>query len=312
MDNHRSTRRQFLATGAATVTATTIGVFTAVSQVPAVKTITHGEFSVSILSDGHLSIPTRNLARNATEADIKASIGGGGDMVLPPCNVTLVRTPSETILIDVGAGPHYMPGAGKLAENMDTAGIDRTSITKVVITHAHPDHLWGVLDDFDDAPFLSNASFLMSRPEFEFWMAADAASRLPVDRQNFAAAAKRNLARIRDKLQLIEPGAEIASGIRAIDTSGHTAGHISVEIVSGNETALVLGDALMHPIISFAHPEWSPAADHHDPERAVAVSKSLLARLASDRSLAIGFHLPFPGLGRVEAHGLAYRYISTT
>jgi len=312
MDYQRSTRRQFLATSAATVAATIIGVCKAVSQIPAVKTFTHGEFSMAIISDGHLTIPTRNLARNATEADIKASIGGGGDMVLPPCNVTLVRTPSETILIDVGAGPHYMPGAGKLAENMETAGIDRTSITKVVITHAHPDHLWGVLDDFDDAPFFSNASYLVSRPEFEFWMAADAASRLPVDRANFAAAAKRNLARIRDKLQFIEPGAEIASGIRAIDTSGHTAGHISVEIVSDNETALVLGDALMHPIISFAHPEWSPAADHHDPERAVAVRKSLLARLASDRSLAIGFHLPFPGLGRVEAHGLAYRYISTT
>lgn len=107
---------------------------------------------------------------------------------------------------------------------------------------------------------------------------------------------------------MIEPGVEIAGGVRAIDT----AGHISVEIVSGNEMALVLGDALMHPIISFAHPEWNPTADHHDPNRAMVLRKSLLARLAFDRTLAIGFHLPFPGLGRVEAHGLAYRYISAT
>jgi glyoxylase-like metal-dependent hydrolase (beta-lactamase superfamily II) len=71
----------------------------------------------------------------------------------------------------------------------------------------------------------------------------------------------------------------------------------------------VLADALMHPIISFAHPEWSPAADHHDPDRAIAARKRLLGRLASDHSLAIGFHLPFPGIGRVEMDGSAYRFV---
>jgi glyoxylase-like metal-dependent hydrolase (beta-lactamase superfamily II) len=108
---------------------------------------------------------------------------------------------------------------------------------------------------------------------------------------------------------MIAPGADIARGIRAIDTAGHTAGHISVEIASGNEIALVLADALVHPIISFAHPEWSPAADHHDPDRAIAARKRLLSRLASDHSLAIGFHLPFPGIGWVEMDGSAYRFV---
>jgi glyoxylase-like metal-dependent hydrolase (beta-lactamase superfamily II) len=224
-------------------------------------------------------------------------------------HITLVRTPDETILIDVGAGPHYMPGAGKLADNMDRAGIDRKSVTKVVLTHAHPDHLWGLLDDFDDTPLFPNASYVMSSAEFEFWMAEDVAARLPEDRRNFAPTARRNLTSIRNRLQLIAPGADIASGIRAIDTAGHTAGHIAVEIISGNETALVLADALMHPIISFAHSEWRPAADHHDPDRAIATRKHLLGRLAADKSLAIGFHLPFPGIGRVEIDGLAYRFV---
>jgi glyoxylase-like metal-dependent hydrolase (beta-lactamase superfamily II) len=97
------------------------------------------------LSDGHLTVPTRFLARNASEAEIASAIGVGAATVTPPCNVTLVRTPSETILIDVGSGPHYMPGAGKLAES-----IDRHSISKIVLSHAHPDHLWGLLDDFND------------------------------------------------------------------------------------------------------------------------------------------------------------------
>jgi glyoxylase-like metal-dependent hydrolase (beta-lactamase superfamily II) len=112
-----------------------------------------------------------------------------------------------------------------------------------------------------------HASYVLPEAEWNFWMAEDVASRLPADRQNFAPGAKRNLSHIKDKLQLIAPGAEIVSGVRAIDTSGHTPGHISLEIASGNEALLVLADALTHPIISFAHPEWRPAADHYDPDR---------------------------------------------
>ena len=306
---NNANRRQFLKGTAATVAATSIGVSKAFPATSLVKTISHGEFSITVLSDGQLTIPTRFLARNVGDADIKTAIGLTGDLVTPPCNITLVRTPGETILIDVGAGPHYMPGAGKLADNLEAAGIDRKSITKVVLTHAHPDHLWGLLDDFDYTLMFPNASYIMSTAEFEFWMAEDVAARLPGDRRNFAPGAQRNLTSVRDKLYMIAPGADIARGIRAIDTAGHTAGHISVEIASGNEIALVLADALIHPIISFAHPEWSPAADHHDPDRAIAARKRLLSRLASDHSLAIGFHLPFPGTGRVEMDGSAYRFV---
>ena len=312
MHSKDATRRQLLRGTAAIVAATALGISKAVPATSATKTISHGEFSITVLSDGHLTIPTRFLARNASEADIKTAIGLTGDLVAPPCNVTLVRTPGEMILIDVGAGPHYTPGAGKLADNMEFAGIERKSITKVVLTHAHPDHLWGLLDDFDGSPMFPNASYVMSATEFEFWMAEDVATRLPRDRLNFVPGAQRNLNSIRDRLHLITPGTDIASGVRAIDTAGHTAGHMSIEIASGNEIALVLADTLMHPIISFAYPEWSPAADHHDPDRAVATRKHLLGRLCSDKSLAIGFHLPFPGIGRVEEHGRAYKFVPTS
>jgi glyoxylase-like metal-dependent hydrolase (beta-lactamase superfamily II) len=109
-----------------------------------------GAFEIIVLSDGHLTVATRFLARGASEAEIMSAAEVGTATISPPCNVTLVRTATDSILIDVGAGPHFMPGAGKLAENMDAAGIDRRSISKIILTHAHPDHLWGLLDDFDD------------------------------------------------------------------------------------------------------------------------------------------------------------------
>jgi glyoxylase-like metal-dependent hydrolase (beta-lactamase superfamily II) len=303
----RLNRRQFLAGAGAAALLTPQMALAAPNH-----TFRFGTFEITVLSDGQLTIPTRFLARNVSETDIKAALGLAADLVSPPCNVTLVRTPTEIILIDVGAGPHFMPGAGKLAENMEAAGIDRKSITKVVLTHAHPDHLWGILDDFDDAPMFPNATYFLPEAEWNFWMADDVATRLPEERQNFAPGARRNLSRIRDKLQLIAPDADIVTGVRAMDTSGHTAGHISLEIVANNEALLVLADALAHPIISFAHPEWSPAADHHDPDRAVATRRRLLGRLASDKSLAIGYHLPFPGVGRVEPHGSAFRFVAAS
>jgi glyoxylase-like metal-dependent hydrolase (beta-lactamase superfamily II) len=271
-----------------------------------------GEFEISVFSDGHLTIPTRFLARNVPEADIKAWLGQTADMVSPACNITLIRTPTELVLIDVGAGPHFMPTAGKLAENMELAGIDRKAVTKVVLTHAHPDHLWGALDEFDNEPMFPNASYAISAAEWNFWMAEDVASRLPEDRQNFAPGAKRNLNRLEDKLRTVRPGEDIVGGIRAIDTSGHTPGHLSIEIASGRDAIVVLADALTHPTISFVHPEWMPAADHHDPERAVRTRKTLLDRLATDRSRAIGYHLPFPGTGFVERSGAAYRFVPSS
>jgi glyoxylase-like metal-dependent hydrolase (beta-lactamase superfamily II) len=276
---------------------------------PTSHTFRLGEFEISVFSDGHLTIPTRFLASNVSEAEVKVWLGKSADLVTPPINVTLVRTPAELILIDVGAGPHFMPGAGQLAENLQTAGIDRKQVTKVVFTHAHPDHIWGTLDDFDDEPMFPNASYVISAAEWNFWMADDVASRLPENRQNFAPGAKRNLSRIKDKLRTINAGEDIVTGMRALDTSGHTQGHFSIEIASGHDAVIVLADALTHPTISFAHPEWKPAADQHDPDRAVLTRKALLDRLATDRTQVIGFHLPFPGIGSVERSGSAYRFV---
>ena len=135
-----------------------------------------------------------------------AVAGQRGEWVPPPTNVTLIRTASDVILIDTGAGPHFMPTAGRLLDNMETVGIKPESITKVVYTHAHPDHIWGTLDDFDEAPNFPNASYVIAAAEWNFWMSEDAASKLPDDRRNFAAGARRNLTQIKDRIRTVQPG----------------------------------------------------------------------------------------------------------
>ena len=308
-------RRAFVTSALGGSIAAALGATTLPSPAHAASTHTfkHGTFEITVLSDGNLVMPTPFLATNVETAVLQSAIaaaGQGGQRVEPPCNITLVRTPSDVVLIDTGAGAHYMPTAGKLLVNMTAAGIVPESITKVVFTHAHPDHLWGTLDDFDDSPIFPRASFLIAEAEWNFWTADDAVIRLPENRKFFAAPTRRNLVTIKEKIRTIRPGEDIAPGIRAVDTAGHTAGHIAVEVVSGNEALLIVGDALAHQIISFAHPDWKPAADHHDPERAIKARRMLLDRMATDRSRLVGFHLPFPGVGRVERKGTAYAYVA--
>ena len=295
----------WLANGAA-------GMSPAFAAPPASHKFKFGDFEIFVVSDGHMMLPARLAAPDAPEAELKAALaasGTTGDMAQPPTNVTIIKAGKETILVDTGAGPNFMPTTGRLLANLEGAGISPDQITKVVFTHGHPDHFWGALDDFEENPRFTNAAHLMGAAEWDYWISDDAEKGIPADRVTFVAAARRNIKGIEAKAQRLKAGDDIVPGIRAFDTPGHTQGHLSLEISGGGETLVVLGDALTHPIISFAHPEWRPAADH-EPERAVETRKKLLDRLATDKSRVIGYHLPFPGVGRVEKKDGSYRYVA--
>jgi glyoxylase-like metal-dependent hydrolase (beta-lactamase superfamily II) len=269
----------------------------------------HGAFEVIVISDGPLVLPTSFLAPGAPPAEREAifnAAGQTGDQYQSPTNITLVRSERDLILIDMGSGDRFMPSAGKLWDNLKTAGIDKAKITKVVFTHGHPDHLWGTVDELDDL-VTPGASFFVAKTEWEFWHGEDATRGLPAERAGFVTGARRNYAAIKDKVTLVNAGDETVAGLRLIDTPGHTQGHVSLEL-AGGEGVIVAGDVLTHPLISFQHPDWKPIADHV-PDQAIATRQKLLDRLATDRSKLIGFHLPYPGIGLVERKDGAYRFV---
>jgi glyoxylase-like metal-dependent hydrolase (beta-lactamase superfamily II) len=250
------------------------------------------------------------LAQDAEPAQLAEALKLAGqqqDRVFPPLNLTLIRRGADLILVDSGSESRFMDSAGRLPEQMEAAGIATAEVTKLVFTHGHPDHLWGIVDDFDELRF-PNAEYFMSADEHAFWTGNDVLSKLPAERHGFATGAQRSLAAIKPKLHLTRPGEEVAPGVGVFDTAGHTQGHVSIELHSQGETIMVLGDALTHPVISFAHPDWRPASDH-EPERAVATRRKLLDRLAGEKLPFIAYHLPFPGLGLVERRGLAFAFV---
>jgi glyoxylase-like metal-dependent hydrolase (beta-lactamase superfamily II) len=300
-------RRALLAASASSVLARTLPAFAATPYA-----LTHGAFELTVVSDGHLVLPTSFLAPDAPPSDRDALLkaaGQTGEQYDSPTNVTLIRSASDLILVDMGSGDRFMPTAGKLWDNLKAAGIDRSKITKVVFTHGHPDHLWGAVDELDEL-VIPDATFYVASAEWDFWTGDNATRGLPAERAGFVTGARRNYSALKNKLKMVKAGDEVVSGLRIIDTPGHTQGHVSLAL-AGGDGLIIVGDALTHPLISFQHPEWKPIADHV-PDQAIATRHKLLDRLATDRSKLIGFHLPYPGVGTVERKDRAYRFVPVT
>ena len=158
------TRRELL-TGAGT-----LPVVAAIPRgVPALVRL--GEATFTTVTDGSLVLAGNFIFAPMPEAELARVLAGFGvsaDRLEPECNVALYRDGTNTVLFDAGAGPDFMPSAGALINSLDTAGVAPDEVTHVVFTHAHPDHIWGLIDEFDELVF-SEATFTMGRVEWDYW-----------------------------------------------------------------------------------------------------------------------------------------------
>lgn len=269
-----------------------------------------GELDLTMLSDGTLAVPLSFQLPETPPAEAAALFAAHGlppEGVPAPINVTLVKSAGQLTLIDAGAGHNFQQSAGKLAENLAAAGIDPEKVTTVVFTHAHPDHLWGVIDELDE-PRFPNARYVIAATEADFWLDPDTVRRMPEAFQGMALASARTLKRIGDRLERRRAGETVAPGLSYLATLGHTPGHMSVLAESGRERLLIGGDVLTHPAISFARPDWRLGTDV-DRDQAAATRRRVLDQLAAERLPLIGVHLPWPGHGMVERKDSAYRFV---
>ena len=297
------TRRQFLATA------------TASALLPralwANTSLTLGGLQIDTLSDGHLMLPGDFILGGmppVEAADIIARYGLDTQSLTPPCNVTLARIGDRRVLFDVGAGPDFQPTAGKLMDALDALQTSPDEITDVIFTHAHPDHLWGLLDEFDE-PVFANATHRIGQTEFDYWTDPNTVSTIGDARTTFAVGAARRLEAIKDQLVFFKDGDEVLSGISARATLGHTPGHMAFELREGTQSLMVVGDAIGNHHVAFERPEWASGSDQ-DGETAAKTRVSLLDQLATDQTLLIGFHLSDGGIGRAERKDGGYRFTS--
>lgn len=304
---HSINRREFLSLAAVAALAGSAGM-------PAFAAMTHrfahGDFDISVFSDGFLTLSADVLLPDApleVRAPILASLGG--DMTGAPvqANVPLIRHGSDLILIDNGAGGNFQPSTGRLADNLKAAGVDPASITKVVFTHAHPDHS-GATTTADGKVLYPNAQYYVGQAEWDFWTDKDFEARLPALLHAFAKGAQRDLFAVEDRITRVKEGDEIVPGMSIINTPGHTPGHISVEL-AGRDNLIITGDACTNDVIFFAHPQWHFGFDT-DAELALKNRRNLLDRAANEKLKLLGYHWTYPGAGYAERKGEAYRFVA--
>jgi glyoxylase-like metal-dependent hydrolase (beta-lactamase superfamily II) len=283
--------------------------------VPSRYALRVGEIDVMVISDGVVTPPAESMATNADPAAREAWLDGNflsHDTFDWALNEVVVRSGGRTMLIDSGLGLEYpdFPRAGQFGLRLDSAGIDLGSVTDVVLTHMHFDHIGGLLVDGVKTRLRPDLRIHVSAAEAKFWEAPDfSRTAMPPDMQGvIRESAKRFLSEYHDQLRPFEVECEVAPGVVVTRTGGHTPGHSVVRLASGGERLMFAGDAVFP--VSFEHPEWHNGFEH-DPEEAARVRVQLLRELAETGAWLVATHMPFPSIGRVAVAGDVFRWVPT-
>ncbi|MCK1306674.1 MULTISPECIES: MBL fold metallo-hydrolase [unclassified Bradyrhizobium] len=280
--------------------------------VPSRYALRIGEIDVMVVSDGVLTLPGAMLAHNAEQAVREAWLK---ENFLPPdafdwaLNVVVVRSGGRTILIDAGMGAEFpLPRAGQLIHRLEAAGIDLASVTDVVLTHMHMDHVGGLLVEGVKEQLRPDLQIHVAAAEVKFWESPDFSRVSMPDGfpDALRATAKRFAKEYRSQLRLFEDQHEVAPGVVIHRTGGHTPGHSIVRLASGGDRLTFAGDLVF--AVGFEHPDWHNGFEHY-PEEAARARTRLLRELAETGGLLVATHMPFPSVGHVAVAGDAFRWV---
>lgn len=265
-----------------------------------------GDFSVTAISDGFLSAPLELLSNiDPAEATRLQHAAGMSAPSAIHINCYLIRSPTQTVLVDAGAGGFKQWG-GRLQDNLKRAGVLPSDIDTVLLTHAHPDHIGGLLDSAGDRAF-PDAELVVQEQELDFWENdANFCRASERARGNFIFA-RQVFGKYRDRLRTFV-GGEVLPGISAQPLPGHTAGHCGYHINSNGQGLLIWGDIVHFPHLQIARPNVSIAFDL-DPHLATATRVHLLDRVSADQLLIAGMHLGEEGFVQIVRTGKSYRVV---
>lgn len=274
-----------------------------------------GDVEVVALYDGIWRKPhDPAFIKNASVAETKEALAKAGmttDYVPIPLTVVILKIGSRTIMIDSGSGSgQWQPSAGDLPANMKAAGIDPAEIDTILISHFHPDHIYGLMERGTNRLLYPDADIVVSATEYRWWTAPGRVESLPEARKPLGTRIQATFPTWRN-VRLVEGEADVAPGVRLVPAPGHTPGHSAFLVGSGREQLMISNDLAYVPALLAPRPDWQGAFDQDGPV-AVASRRKLLDRTVADRMLICGAHFPFPGVGRIEKDGSGYAFAPST
>jgi glyoxylase-like metal-dependent hydrolase (beta-lactamase superfamily II) len=309
-------RRSLLALGAGLTASTMLG-GKALARAPKLGTqspyfhrFVLGGAEVTVVSDGPLPLgPPKGTFVGASDDEIRKMLT---DNFLSPNNIVLeqnspiVNMGDKLVLFDTGMGTAkaFGPTTGRQQKSMMEAGIKPEDIDAVVFTHAHIDHIGGVVDDKDKVLF-PNAQFYIAQSDFDFWTDE---GKLGGSLKDFILHARKNLMPVKDRLVFFKDGQEFLPGIQALAAPGHTVGHHIFMISSEGKSFAFLGDLTHHQILLMEKPRMQFSYDT-DPNQAADSRVRMLDMLAANKVPVLSYHYPWPGYGHVFKTGEGFHYI---
>ncbi len=269
-----------------------------------------GDIEVFSLHDGSTE---RNIdaawVKNAALDDVKKALTAanmGPDKIQNPFTPTAVRVGGRVILFDVGFGANGAPTVGKLQDNMKAAGLDPAAVSAVVISHFHGDHISGLWAKETSEQIYPNAEIWM--PEVDYKLVTD-----PSLIEKAPEGQRPMLRRIQStfptwkNIKQYNDGAEIAPGVRALATPGHTIGHMAFHVSSGGQQLFIQGDVAGVPAVFVKNPTWASMADADGP-KAAETRKALYDRIIAEKAMVAGYHFYFPNVGTISKDGDGYAF----
>lgn len=316
-------RRDFVAT---TALAVAVGFGSRLSATPALaQAVTNapgngffryqvGSVEVTALYDGIWEKPhDPAFIRNASIEDTKEALARAGlptEFVPIPLTVIVLTVNGEHIMVDAGSGSQWQPTAHGILVNMKAAGLDPSSVSKILLSHFHPDHIFGLMERGTNLPVFPDAELVVSAAEYKWWTEPGRIDRLPAERKALGERISTVFPSWRN-FTLVEGEREVASGISLLPAPGHTPGHSAFLVSSGGQQLMVSNDAAYLPALLAPHPDWQGSFDLDGP-LAVKTRGMLIERAIAGKMLVCGSHFPFPGVGIFSRHGDAYAYVPVT
>lgn len=278
-------------------------------QAPGWYRLMVGQFEVTALNDGTVELPVDKLLQGPAPVIAK---GLAQHHLASPLetsvNAFLINTGSKLVLVDAGAGSLFGPTLGKLVAQIKSAGYQPEQVDHVLITHIHPDHVGGLATAGQMA--FSNATIHVDQADRDFWLSKANLDAAPADKKGMFQGAQASLSAYdaAGKLKTFKQDGELLPGISSKATHGHTAGHTVYVVESQGKRMTLIGDLIHVASVQLASPNITIGFDS-DAKQARAQRLKTFQELAKDGSLVGASHLPFPGVGRLQAAGKGYAWL---